>query len=791
MQRSRCSRGRRWPGNGAATLLVCSLGLGGAAAHASEYDVPGDYDTIQAAIDACADGDVVVVADGSYSGPGFRDLDFGGRLITVRSESRDPALCVLDCQQSGRGFIFRADETDEAIVQGFTIRQGFAVEGGGFLIDGASPMILDCVIDSCYGDIAGGGAHVSHPGRPTFERCTFQDNTTIGDGGGVYAWEASPVLVGHCTFDGNVAWGRGGAMYVGVDGPMTVEHTTFLGNSSIDDGGALWLRAGPFTLDDCTFRENETQGGAGGAIFAHAATLDLQDVVFDGNVCNWVGGAVRTYGGSVTATDSTFTLNQSNGSGGAMYLGTTQATLTRCDFEDNSDLLEDGAGGAVTSSNGGLDASWCTFTRNVAGHLGGGLANSEGTAEVTDCTFTDNSSTFQTWPDFDGGGAIANAAGGTLTATRCTFTGNSAFDSGGAILNIEGGTLTISGGTFTLNEVDAGGGGAVCSDVPMTISGSRFEANRALNVTGGAVYGCGAIKECVFLHNSSVSSGGAVYGRQICGETTVTSCTFLGNEVELFDSGALALRGPGRVANSLFSGNRVLNPSGEGGAIGVGAFSGAVIANCTMRGNTAGDAGGGVASYASTEIVNCILWENLPDEILDEDGTVTVRSSIVQGGWTGSGAHVLDTDPLLADPDGPDGVAGTEDDDLRLRCVSPCIDAGDSGGVPPDLLDLDDDGDVMEPLPLDLDRRPRFADHPLVDDTGIGDPPIVDMGAFEFPASSCPADFDANGDVDFPDLLLVLATWGPCPGCPQDLDCDEDVGFTDLLAVLSTWGPCP
>lgn len=62
---------------------------------------------------------------------------------------------------------------------------------------------------------------------------------------------------------------------------------------------------------------------------------------------------------------------------------------------------------------------------------------------------------------------------------------------------------------------------------------------------------------------------------------------------------------------------------------------------------------------------------------------------------------------------------------------SPCIDAGDDTVVPADSLDLDGDGDELEPPPLDLAGAPRFVDDPQVADTGHGRPPFVDMGAYE------------------------------------------------------------
>jgi subtilisin family serine protease len=56
--------------------------------------VPGQYPTIQEAIDAATTGGTVVIADGIYTGEGNRDLSFGGKAITVRSEN-GPENCII------------------------------------------------------------------------------------------------------------------------------------------------------------------------------------------------------------------------------------------------------------------------------------------------------------------------------------------------------------------------------------------------------------------------------------------------------------------------------------------------------------------------------------------------------------------------------------------------------------------------------------------------------------------------------------------------------------------------
>jgi hypothetical protein len=73
-----------------------------------------------------------------------------------------------------------------------------------------------------------------------------------------------------------------------------------------------------------------------------------------------------------------------------------------------------------------------------------------------------------------------------------------------------------------------------------------------------------------------------------------------------------------------------------------------------------------------------------------------------------------------------DGILGTIDDDPQIAASSPCIDAGLNAAIPAGTN-------------LDLLGQPRVVDDPFVVDTGVGLPPLVDIGAVEYHGSVVPA----------------------------------------------------
>ncbi len=64
---------------------------------------------------------------------------------------------------------------------------------------------------------------------------------------------------------------------------------------------------------------------------------------------------------------------------------------------------------------------------------------------------------------------------------------------------------------------------------------------------------------------------------------------------------------------------------------------------------------------------------------------------------------------------------------------------------------------------------------------------VPSVAPFVHVGSELLGDVDGSGIVGMGDLLILLASWGPCAGCQADLDGDGSVNVVDLLIVLGNW----
>ncbi len=220
-------------------------------------DGTGDAPTIQAALDIAAVGDTIRLADGTYTGPGNRDLVFQGKDVVVCAAAADPALCVVDCGGSEaephRFGYLESGEGTGAQVRGLTIRGGWqSTYGGALRLKSTSPVFADCVF---IGNTVGsstqtGGAVAASGGAPRFERCVFTGNRA-GFGGAVSVRGSATPTFTDCLFYANYADQGGAALGVSNLGTVvTVTGCTFADHTSYGSSGVIALYGSPvLTMD--------------------------------------------------------------------------------------------------------------------------------------------------------------------------------------------------------------------------------------------------------------------------------------------------------------------------------------------------------------------------------------------------------------------------------------------------------------------------------------------------------------------------------------------------------------
>jgi hypothetical protein len=272
---------------GVLAALAALVALASPAA-AGVIRVPADQPTLAAAIAAATAGDTVLVAPGTYSGAGNNDLDFAGKDLVLRSEAGAWAT-TIDCEQAGRAFRFHMGETNAAVVDGFTIKNGKMVGfdpaswGGAIACDESSPTILRCIFDTNTASIGGAMALLSITGAaPAVSDCIFTANSASQQGAGVVC-DGVLTTFSACSFTGNTGLVQGGAvMCIGTATRVTGAGCTFTGNSAGSAGGVL-VRDGQVTLDDCVLANNTATFSGGGVIASNEARVTLNHCLLYGN----------------------------------------------------------------------------------------------------------------------------------------------------------------------------------------------------------------------------------------------------------------------------------------------------------------------------------------------------------------------------------------------------------------------------------------------------------------------------------------------------------------------------
>lgn len=257
--------------------------------------VPSSYATIQEAINACHNGDVVIVEPSTY----LENINFLGKNILVTSTDPDNpdivATTIIDGHNQGNVVVFENGESTEAVLTGFTLTGGSATKdeslgayddvfwGAGIYCKNASPTITNNVITDNTGPAQMGGDNPE----------TWQ----FGHGGGIACFESS-AIISRNIIKNNSTFAGGGIMTYYCE-PI-ISHNLIYDNSATVGGGVV-LFGGSLINNTIVGNDasiiTENQPGFTGNIYAVSNPEIGQSLIINNIICNAKSGGGILLGG--------------------------------------------------------------------------------------------------------------------------------------------------------------------------------------------------------------------------------------------------------------------------------------------------------------------------------------------------------------------------------------------------------------------------------------------------------------------------------------------------------------
>jgi pectin methylesterase-like acyl-CoA thioesterase len=719
------SRGSAIDANGDGVIDACDGVL----------EVPGEYATIQAAIDVAVDGQTVLVGPGTWAG--FNML---GKRVEVRSNAGKDATLIDGTQCCGSAVRFGVGSGLGTRLIGFTLRAGMGTgefwfaNGGCIYIEQGNGTIEDCdFTGSVYGCGYGGGIRAIS-GSLVLRRCRFLGTSAIHDGGGINlsiyeSLEAEPItgenpevraVIEDCVAIGCYGYNAGGFAVSIQDDQQ--EHSIinvrrcFLTNNTGEYGPSSYfpadMRVGGVSaepasheirISDCVFASGSLSVSSG---IRWQPPVSLR-ARFDR--CAFVNGFVRRNIGSIAIGNSWFCATGVGVYGGYSDLGGNTANcppIEDCDEDGVRDFYE-----IVLRQEEDLN----------------------GDARLDSCGFIrvpEDFVTIQAAID-----SVDQASSALIRVGPGVFAGG--FSLAGKDVVIEGAAsgATVIMGTDAGDEL-AGPVVRFAGGEPAT-AGIRDLVIR--NAHGGEPYGYERYGGGLFASNSAAFVDRCRF--EGCRSDVGAAAAFIDCTIDISDSvfvdgtatihgGGLALyRASGVIRNSNFESNLSGFQGGSGSAVFIEGTSGDLdLTGCSVRWNAAAISGSAV--------------------------------EIVEGSTHLGLVRLEDCDISFNSAEGGTGLVGVDAGGLRVYATGTAC--------------------VLRGATRVCGNEPRNVDGPYIIDEGGG-------GAVE--VCDPVGDIIEDGFVDGADMAALLAVWGASDGAsPADLNHDGIVGGVDLTMLLNSWG---
>ncbi len=356
----------------AATRTVCREGL-----------PTCDYATVQEAVDAAAEGDVIKVAAGVYNDLHARPspLGYEGVVSVTQGMYLEPVPPVIT----------QVVYIDKSI----TLRGGYTTTNG--FADPPDPIANPTVLDA---QGQGRVLYITGPVSPTVEGFSVTggnatDPTSRNAGGGIYVYESAATLSNNRVYSNTAGWGGGAFLvydYVTLQGntissntaelggglffykdAATVRDNVISGNTATREGGGVYLNSHEAVVSGNTISGNEASMNGGG-LFLYNGNSPLSGNLISANGAEQHGGGLFLEGSDAEIRDNVISGNVAP-EGGGLYLDRSDAILQGNLIVDNA---ADRGGGLTLGYRSGSTLNNNIILRNQATERGAGLFVWEG-----------------------------------------------------------------------------------------------------------------------------------------------------------------------------------------------------------------------------------------------------------------------------------------------------------------------------------------------------------------------------------------------------------------------------
>ncbi len=432
-----------------------------------------EYESLQKAIEASQQGDVIVLLDSTDE-----NITSNGKEYTLDMQGR-----ILRCGPQRKN-VFTVNGGNVTIQNG-TITGGdwgnrSGQDGIGlYITSGAVVSLENCLITENMGR-ASGGVHVTGQSELTLTDCRISGNTGI-NGGGVVAENSTVVISGGSITDNMIK------------------------NTNDNSSGGVMVKNGSLSIDGTEISDNTNGSGGFSGLYALNSVVSLKNTALTGNklkidntdqvisfenvevkdITDRCAAYVKT-NGIFVAENCKF--HDNVGRGGASgsptniltFVGTGTKTLTNCQFTGNigdadpADATNSYVAGPVRITAGDVVLNNCTFSGNTNWKYGTIYSNTTGTVTLNGCQITGNDGV-------DVGGVFVTNS--KMDVLDSVIKNNTGINKAGGIQIDRNAKFSMTGGALYNNRCEK----VPANDVNMTSTPSAVTIQKASAMSDGDV----------------------------------------------------------------------------------------------------------------------------------------------------------------------------------------------------------------------------------------------------------------------------------------------------------------